>query len=109
MHGSWGSLRAEARRATTSPAVSNDARSHGPWSEVALYPPYVQEGAERRRWRLATRAALAAYGYQPGEALDRLDRSVIWTAQRSIYQSDIPTGDGDLAQAEVCWLRDLGL
>jgi hypothetical protein len=73
-----------------------------------LYPPYVTSEEERRRWRLSTGAALACYGYQPGEDLDGRDRALIWTAQRSIYRSEFPTGDGDLTDEEMAWLRDLG-
>jgi hypothetical protein len=82
---------------------------HSDSVRVNLYPPYVLSEEDRRRWRLATRAAFVSYGYQPGDDLDRLERTVIWMTQRSIYWSDIPSGDGDLTDAEAVWLRGLGL
>ena len=83
--------------------------AYTPWAESDLYPPYARTEEERRRWRVATRAVLTSYGFRPGEPLDGLDRAVIWTAQRSIYGSELPTGDGDLSDGEAAWLRNLGL
>src|SRR4051812_16860844 len=86
-------------------SVMEDARPDS-WNP---YPPYVQTEQEKRRWRLAGRAALVAFDYQPGDALDRLDRAVIWTVQRTIFGSGTATGDGDLTADERAWLQGAGI
>lgn len=78
--------------------------------EIGLraYPAYVVGPEAERRWRLVTRAALITYGYTPDEPFDREDFRVIWTAQRQLYASDIPTGDGDLSEEDWAWIAGLG-
>ena len=78
-------------------------------ARINPYPPYVQTDEERRRWRLVTCSALLVYGYKVGQALSSGDRALIWYAQRALFQSDLATGDGDLADYQRTWLVDLGL
>jgi hypothetical protein len=73
------------------------------------YPPYVRGEEARRRWRMATAAALISYGFSVGDDLDRSDRMLLWQAQRSLYRSDIETGPGDLPDAHRAWLTRLGM
>jgi hypothetical protein len=74
----------------------------------ASYPPDLHTTAERRRWRLVTRAALIAYGFELGEVLSGRDRMLIEFTRRSLYESDLETGEGDLSAEEDAWLRSLG-
>lgn len=48
------------------------------------YPPDVQTPEQRERWDLARKTA---EGLWPG------DPAMIWSATRTIYKSDIPTGE----------------
>src|SRR4051794_32623470 len=112
------SLRAESRRlqacgegpwagaSTVAAAGGRTVRGNSasrpmpPGVTVSLYPPFVRGKDARRRWRLVTQAVVVAFAYSPQEGLDRFDRAVIWTAQRSLYWSELPTGDCDLTSVE---------
>lgn len=64
---------------------------------LAPYPGYVQTVEERRRWD-------AAYGIAEGvsamyERDGDPDPRFTWLATRALYQSELPTADGDLAEA----------
>lgn len=59
-----------------------DADRQRPERDDELYPPYVVTAVERRRWRLASGIARAMFDDEPNR----------WSATRSIYRSDVPTG-----------------
>jgi hypothetical protein len=73
------------------------------------YPEFARDPDARRRWRLVSFSALAMYGFQVGEALSGSDRMVVEVARHSLFESDLPSGDGDLRDDQRAWLVDLGL
>ena len=74
-----------------------------------IYPPFVRGEEAERRWRLVTYAALALYGFELGDPLTRWDRVLVWQTQRSLYGSEVETGEGELAPEQAQWLCSLGL
>ncbi len=57
------------------------------------YPAFVRSDDGRRRWRLSLARAAELFEVSPGSEPAQM-------AARSIYQSDIPTGDGDASEPD---------
>jgi hypothetical protein len=85
--------RHRALRPRAERGVTEDARESG----FDLYPPYVQTEEERDRWDAAGEVAKATSELH--EASGVADNVFVWTAQRALYNSDIPTAAARISRA----------
>lgn len=54
---------------------------------AALYPPFVTNQEQRRRWDLCAKMAENMYA----DLEESLRRTHVWSTTRALYSSDIPT------------------
>jgi hypothetical protein len=96
-------------RAERSPTVAGRGMSELTHDASDRYPEFALTDEARRRWRLVTYSATVIYGFQGGEAMSGSDRMVVEFARRSLFESDLPSRDGDLRDDQRGWLVDSGL